>query len=462
MRFSRDEIYTFVGSLLLAVNPYKPIPHLYGEQAMGAFEGSTLVDAPPHVYALVEGAYRKAIRGGGSQSLIISGESGAGKTESTKLALSYLVWRTRLLREPRSPGGSPLVAAASPLTTSVIQANPLMEAFGNACTSRNSNSSRFGKCVRLGLDSSTGELLGGQVYTYLLEKSRVVSFEKGVTSSLAERNFHAFYQLLAGIRAHAEHHSPLGFLSYFRNRSAAASPAGAPAADIPGAATAKPPAPAEPSAVADFVAGFFPSDFFTELGLTGVPADYQLLGVSEWGTQAEATSTSRVVDDLGAFRVTCIALTDLGCSTDDVSSLFSLLAALLHLGNAAFDDDAKGNAKASPGAGVDAIAAAGRALKCGELESLLTHRSLNVRGEVTRIDLRAEQAERLLRGLLKSLYTLGFAWIVRRVNTVLQVGGGWPESAVVIDILDIFGFENFTHNSFEQVSAPPSYHPVAR
>ena len=81
--------------MLLAVNPYKPIPSLYGEAAMSAFEQSTLVDAPPHVYALVEGAYRKAVHGGGSQSLIISGESGAGKTESTKLALSYLVWRTR-------------------------------------------------------------------------------------------------------------------------------------------------------------------------------------------------------------------------------------------------------------------------------------------------------------------------------------------------------------------------------
>jgi myosin heavy subunit len=89
VRFARDEIYTFVGSVLLAVNPYKYIPSLYGEHAMVAFEQCSLRDAPPHVYALVEGTYRKAIQGGGAQALVISGESGAGKTESTKLALSY-------------------------------------------------------------------------------------------------------------------------------------------------------------------------------------------------------------------------------------------------------------------------------------------------------------------------------------------------------------------------------------
>ena len=183
VRFARDEIYTFVGSVLLAVNPYKPIASLYGEAAMEAFERITLFDAPPHVYALVEGAYRKAVNGGGNQSLIISGESGAGKTESTKHALSYLVWRTRrsamtaAAADGASAAGGNGGAAASGarLTTSIIQANPLMEAFGNACTSRNSNSSRFGKCVRLALDPSRGGLLGGQVETYLLEKSRVTT-----------------------------------------------------------------------------------------------------------------------------------------------------------------------------------------------------------------------------------------------------------------------------------------------
>ena len=119
VRFARDEIYTFVGSVLLAVNPYKPIPALYGEAAMQLFESGSLVDVAPHVYALVEASYRRAVHGGGPQSLIISGESGAGKTESTKLALSYLVWRTRRLARGD--------ASEATLMTCILQANPLME-----------------------------------------------------------------------------------------------------------------------------------------------------------------------------------------------------------------------------------------------------------------------------------------------------------------------------------------------
>lgn len=143
VRFSRDEIYTFVGSVLLAVNPYKPIPMLYGEDVMMAFESGSLVDAPPHMYALVESSYRRAIHGGGSQSLIISGESGAGKTESTKLALSYLVWRTR-----RQAKGD--LSASASFMKCILQANPLMEAFGNvrgarAPTGRPSYTHRAGR-----------------------------------------------------------------------------------------------------------------------------------------------------------------------------------------------------------------------------------------------------------------------------------------------------------------------------
>ena len=136
VRFSRDEIYTYVGSLLLAVNPYKAIGGLYGEAAMERFVGRGLLNNPPHIYAIAEEAVRKARHGAGSQSLIISGESGAGKTETNKLALGYIVWRAR------DGGGGNAV-----LSTRILQANPLLETLGNAKTARTSNSSRFGKCV---------------------------------------------------------------------------------------------------------------------------------------------------------------------------------------------------------------------------------------------------------------------------------------------------------------------------
>jgi myosin heavy subunit len=230
------------------------------------------------------------------------------------------------------------------------------------------------------------------------------------------------------------------------------------------------------------------ASFFSELGLSGLCSDYQLLGRGMYAAPRDASGASRAVDDLSAFQVTCSALTSLGCATADMCSIFGLLASLLHLGNAAFTDDVHGNAIAKPGAGAAALAAAGRALHCPQIHELLMHRQLNVRGEQMRIDLRAEQAEQLLRGLLKSLYTLGFAWIVRMingshrphalsttrrarcslwrvhcvwggqvrmVNGVLSVSGSQdsvlPDAAVVIDILDIFGFENFVRNSFEQL-----------
>ena len=180
------------------------------------------------------------------------------------------------------------------------------------------------------------------------------------------------------------------------------------------------------------------------------------------GGPRDSMDAERSIDDIGAFKSTCAALDALGCATDDVHSLLGLLAALLHLGNAIFEDDINGNARPSPGAGAEAVAAAGKALRSPDVESLLLHRSLTVRGELMRIDLRAEQADHLLRGLLKSLYTLGFAWIVKSVNTMLQnpaFGGAWPEASTLIDILDIFGFENFENNSFEQVrthAAPPN------
>ncbi len=340
VRFSRDEIYTFVGSVLLAVNPYKTIPALYGEAAMVAFQRGSLLDAPPHVYALVEGAYRKAVNGGGNQSLIISGESGAGKTESTKHALSYLVWRTRIAaagiagtagdgRGHAAGAGVPssmasvvegdgTSASGARLTTSILQANPLMEAFGNACTSRNSNSSRFGKCVRLALDAERGCLLGGQVETYLLEKSRVTS---GMSDRFGtgERNFHAFYQLLAGVADAAA--SPRagggGLLGFLRAGSSEED-------DL------------SPHSLVAFEA----------LGLTGAPHDYRILGQHGGGEDARysgaVAAETRGLDDAAAFRTTCAALGDLGCTRDEIRALFGLLAALLHLGNGEFEDDATG------------------------------------------------------------------------------------------------------------------------
>ena len=128
---------------------------------MRAFARLAPLDMAPHVYATTERAYRKACAGGGSQSLIVSGESGAGKTESIKVALAHLVWRSRSRSSPRR--GVVGTSGGSQLTERLLQANPLLEALGNATTARNTNSSRFGKCVRVAVDETSGALVGGKV-----------------------------------------------------------------------------------------------------------------------------------------------------------------------------------------------------------------------------------------------------------------------------------------------------------
>lgn len=185
VRYARDIIYTYVANILIAVNPYKPLGPLYSANTIATYKGKSIGQAAPHVFAMADKAYRemklaKASSAGGvclNQSLIVSGESGAGKTETTKHILKYL---TECYGQH-----------AGPVEQRVVESNPLLEAFGNAKTIRNNNSSRFGKFVEVHFDAKLG-VAGGQVSHYLLEKSRVVSQQPG------ERNYHIFYRLCAG------------------------------------------------------------------------------------------------------------------------------------------------------------------------------------------------------------------------------------------------------------------------
>lgn len=192
-RFARDSIYTYTGPILLAVNPFKPL-NIYGEAVASQYtesskgftsKGSRLkpVDLPPHVYKLADDAYRALIeRGGRNQSILVSGESGAGKTETVKIVLNYLSYVSSFGRKLGK------VYAAD----RVLRANPVLESFGNAKTLRNDNSSRFGKFIQVQFDENKGDLKGAYIETYLLEKARVVHQAKG------ERNYHIFYELAAG------------------------------------------------------------------------------------------------------------------------------------------------------------------------------------------------------------------------------------------------------------------------
>jgi myosin heavy subunit len=180
IRFQRDWIYTCISSILIAVNPFRQLP-LYTVDVLQSYATSReKASLPPHIFSVADQAFHNMLKDSVSQSVVISGESGAGKTESTKLILQYLA----------EVSGS--INTENSIEQQILQANPLMEAFGNAKTARNNNSSRFGKLITVYFNHN-GEIVGGSVINYLLEKSRVTSVQE------SERNYHVFYELLAGV-----------------------------------------------------------------------------------------------------------------------------------------------------------------------------------------------------------------------------------------------------------------------
>jgi myosin heavy subunit len=175
-RFYKDHIYTSIGQILVALNPFKWIPGIYDQQMMARYKNREYnLSDQPHVFAISHDAFRD-LSLGQNQSLIISGESGAGKTEATKQCLNYLAF---------------IAGSSSGIQDRILKASPILEAWGNAKTLRNNNSSRFGKYIEIWFDHHYS-IIGSSNTTYLLEKSRVVRQESG------ERNYHVFYQLLKG------------------------------------------------------------------------------------------------------------------------------------------------------------------------------------------------------------------------------------------------------------------------
>eukprot|EP01040_Poterioochromonas_malhamensis_P017567 gene17567-20230_t len=182
IRFKEDRIYTYISSILISVNPFKLLP-LYTPAMLELYRSGSR-GKPPHVFAAANNAYTNMLNESTDQSVVISGESGAGKSEATKLILQFLT------DVSHKATGSTQVGGTSTLEAQILAANPILEAFGNAKTLRNNNSSRFGKLITVNFDQK-GSIVGGGIINYLLEKSRVVFQTAG------ERNYHIFYQLLS-------------------------------------------------------------------------------------------------------------------------------------------------------------------------------------------------------------------------------------------------------------------------
>ncbi|GKU86169.1 hypothetical protein SLEP1_g731 [Rubroshorea leprosula] len=364
-RYDINEIYTYTGNILIAVNPFRKLPHLYDSHMMAQYKGAAFGELSPHPFAVADAAYRQMINEGISQSILVSGESGAGKTESTKLLMRYLAYM-----------GGRAVAEGRTVEQQVLESNPVLEAFGNAKTVRNNNSSRFGKFVEIQFDQS-GRISGAAIRTYLLERSRVCQV------SDPERNYHCFYMLCA-----------------------------APSEDI-------------------------------QRYKLGNPRTFHYLNQSN-------CYELDGVDDSKEYIATRRAMDIVGMSTDEQDAIFRVVAAILHLGNIEF---AKGKEIDSSMPKDDKswfhLRTAAELLKCDEklLEDSLCKRVIVTRDETITKWLDPESAATSRDALAKIVYSRLFDWLVDKINSSI---GQDPDSKFLIGVLDIYGFESFKTNSFEQ------------
>mmetsp|Transcript_29294 Transcript_29294/g.62048 ORF Transcript_29294/g.62048 Transcript_29294/m.62048 type:complete len:1596 (+) Transcript_29294:182-4969(+) len=424
LRYLTDDIYTYSGQILIAVNPFKPLKHLYGPDMMKRYYSRMERRESPHVYAIAEQSYKAMLIDEECQSILISGESGAGKTETAKLVMQYLAMRHGHGEAPTRPtaastdggestspvgnGGastgqsqsvSPFTAGlvsansgkrreSSPVENQVLQSNPLLEAFGNAKTVRNANSSRFGKYVDLKFNggSGGGRIRTAYIQTYLLERSRVVQV------SPLERGYHIFYQLCKGATEAQRETLHL-----------------------------------------------------------------QSLQVSDFKYLSSSVFDIEGVDDAEDFETTQRAMSLIGISRDDQLDVMRVVSSILHIGNITFGDALESDSAIMDGSivqdGADRhLAAAADLLGVAseELEQALTTRTIVAPDSTYRKGLSPSDAGKARDALAKTMYTKLFNWVVEAINRNMNAG---PEETydLSIGILDIYGFESFKTNSFEQL-----------
>nr|KAJ0189306.1 hypothetical protein LSAT_V11C800425940 [Lactuca sativa] len=348
---------TYTGNILIAINPFQRLSHLYETHMMEQYKGAPFGELSPHVFAIADVAFRAMITEGKSNSILVSGESGAGKTETTKMLMRYLAYL-----------GGRKGTEGRTVEQQVLESNPVLEAFGNAKTVRNNNSSRFGKFVEIQFDKHD-RISGAAIRTYLLERSRVcqISDPEPLLSSSQEVEK---YKL----------GDPKSF--HYLNQSNC----------------------------------------------------FQLVGISD---AHEYLATRRAMDVVG--------ITD-----KDQEAIFRLVAAILHLGNVQFikgkevdssllkDDKSKFHLKTCA-----------ELLMCDRaaLEDALLKRVMVTPEEVIKRSLNPDAATISRDGLAKTLYSRLFDWLVDKINMSI---GQDPNSKYLIGVLDIYGFESFKQNSFEQ------------
>ncbi|CAF1126177.1 unnamed protein product [Rotaria sp. Silwood1] len=377
LRFEKGRIYTYIGEVLVSVNPYRDLP-IYGSEYIKSYKGREMFERPAHIFALAEAAYRTLKQRSLNSCIVISGESGSGKTEASKIILRYIAAVTNVSNQ----------AEIQRISNILIQTNVVLEAFGNSRTNRNDNSSRFGKYMDLHFDYKF-DPIGGKIQHYLLEKSRVVK------QQLGERNFHSFYQLLYG------------------------------------------------------------ENNLQEYGINLKAEDYYYIN------QGNCCKVPKI-DDKHDYQQVKQAFKIVGFTQDEISIIWKIVAAILHLGNLKFTDvDGEHCSITRSNDKNDELKWISKLLLCEEAEisSALTSRVVAARNEVIQARQNITRAYYGRDALSKALYERLFEWLIKYINKTLSRENNeqlnyiqrTTQSSLVIGVLDIYGFEIFDNNSFEQL-----------
>lgn len=449
LRYQQDKIYTATGPVLLALNPFQTVRGMYGDAVQRKYveAAENHVTLEPHVYAIADTSFRSMMRAledsldriGAdnhdsdddssnkikseqiNQSILVSGESGSGKTVTTKFVMKYLAalsqrsvqlqtkeeraylkaqhkekqqqqqrsnnWKRQNSMDSNAQNSNNFSVAGNSIEARVLQSNPILESFGNARTVRNDNSSRFGKFIEIQF-TETGKLVGAQIETYLLEKVRLVQ------QSAGERNYHIFYELLSGCLNQREL-----------------------------------------------------SEYF--LAPTAAPEDFKMT--------CSGTNTRRDgVSDRETCKELLVAMTTMCFSKEDIFHVFSVASAILHASNLTF------TATDSESCSIDKTNVHLRpvcellGVSLEDLNQALCHCSIQAGAQTVLRSLNAEQAANGLEALLKETYGALFQYLQRCINSQIahkpeDEEGRVTRPAATIGVLDIFGFESFATNSFEQL-----------
>lgn len=359
VRYWQGHVYSYTGPILIAVNPWRAID-IYNLKTLEAYKSGSA--RGPHIFGVANSAYRALVANRKNQCILISGESGAGKTESTKYVLQVL-----------TAVGENRTGASASIEQQVMLTNPVLEAFGNAKTLRNDNSSRFGKWINVHFDRK-GTIAGAEIKTYLLEKARVIHQTEG------ERNYHIFYQVCAASSSQKM---------------------------------------------------------------------LQDLGVTE-ATAFEYTKTCTFAhghDDAKSFDRTKQALHFIGFDAQSQQSIFAAVSSVLHLGNLRIGENSDGNAVMQTDRHLQMIAQLLK-LEPSAISQAICNRNITAGNEVMVKPETADKATQARDALSKAMYSRLFDYIVKCVNTALRLKQ--EAKTIQVSVLDIFGFEVFKQNHFEQ------------